>query len=384
MQFEFATATRIIFGTGKVNAIGEIIEGMGDKILIINGAPSNISDKLHGLLDCTGTAIETIRVKGEPTVETIQNAINFARQILANLVIGIGGGSALDTAKATAALLANHGEITDYLEVIGLHKPLTHPSIPLITIPTTAGTGAEVTKNAVIGVPTYHVKVSLRSPYLLPKVAVVDPELTLSVPPEVTAATGLDALTQLIEPFTCNSPNPLTDALCIEGIKRIAQSLTRVYENGEDLEARVDMSIASLFSGLALANAKLGAVHGLAGVIGGEISAPHGAICACLLPLVMQTNVKALATRLPQHQSLRRYTEIGRLLTGRPDATHYDAIQWVKDICKKFNIHSLSKFGLLENQFTSLIEMAMRSSSMQGNPITLFDEELRSILRGSI
>ena len=290
----------------------------------------------------------------------------------------------MDTAKATAGLVTNPGEVTDYLEVVGLNKTLANPPLPLIAIPTTAGTGAEVTRNAVIESVEHHVKVSLRNPYLLPKVALVDPELTKCVPPHITAYTGLDALTQLIEPYTCNHPNPLTDALCKEGITRIAHSLPRAYDDGDDRSAREAMSLASLFSGLALANAKLGAVHGLAGPIGGEIPAHHGAICARLLPEVIEANVNAMRERSPANPALDRYSEIGRLLTGNYSSNAEDTIRWVRDICKHTEIKPLASYGLVEGQFPAIIEKAIKSSSMKGNPITLSVDELRSILGKSL
>ena len=205
-------------------------------------------------------------------------------------VIGFGGGAALDAAKAIAILMTNPGDVTDYLEIIGRGKTLTEPPVPCIAIPTTAGTGSEVTRNSVIASREERVKVSLRSPLMLPKVVVVDPELTYDLPPAITASTGVDALTQLIEPFVCSRANPLTDGLCQEGIERVARSLRRAFESagrGEapaDAAAREDMAVASLFGGLALANAGLGAVHGLAAPLGGMIGAPHGAVCAALLP----------------------------------------------------------------------------------------------------
>jgi alcohol dehydrogenase class IV len=384
MQFEFATAAKIIFGVGKLNSIRGIVDGMGKRILILSGGLVESTERLMDLLDLPGLLSSSMRVSGEPTVEAICKAVDFARQLSANLVIGIGGGSTLDTAKATAALIANPGQVTDYLEVIGQNKPLTNPSMPLIAIPTTAGTGAEVTRNAVIGVPDHHVKVSIRSPYLLPRVALVDPKLTLSVPPEITAFTGFDALTQLIEPFTCGNPNPLTDAICIEGLQHVTRSFIRAYDDSSDLTARSDMALASLFSGLALANAKLGAVHGLAGPIGGEVTAHHGAICAGLLPWVMETNFKALIDRSPNHPSIERYAVIGRLLTGNPQATAESAIQWVKDISSHMNIQALSAHGLAEDRFPTLIGKAKISSSMKGNPVILFDDEIRNILQSSL
>jgi alcohol dehydrogenase class IV len=381
MQFEFSTVTKIIFGAGKLNSIGDLIIGMGDRVLIVSGGPHSNVERLQSLLEKDRVITYCYKSNGEPTVEVIREAVDFARQRTVDFVIGIGGGTALDIAKAVSALVSNPGEVIDYLEVIGQNKPLTNPSIPLIAIPTTAGTGTEVSRNAVIGVPQHHIKVSMRSLYLLPKFALVDPELTLSVPPDITAFTGLDALTQLIEPFTCNRTNPLTDALCIEGIRHLQHSFKRVYADGADLAAREDMSLASLFSGLAMANAKLGAAHGFAGPIGGEIPAHHGVICANLLPWVMQTNVNALTERAPDHPTLARYALIGQILSGNQQASIETGISWVRDICMHMKIQPLSKYGLIEDQFPSLIEKAKISSSMKGNPITLSDDELRNILQ---
>ena len=261
-------------------------------------------------------------------------------------MIGIGGGSALDAAKAIAALLTNAGDLFDYLEVIGRAQPLVHPAAPCIAIPTTAGTGSEVTRNAVLSSPEHRVKVSLRSAYMLPRVALVDPELTYELPPSVTAATGLDALTQLIEPYVSPRANPVTDGMCVEGIRRAARSLRRAVENGRDTSAREDMALASLFGGLALANAGLGAVHGFAGPMGGMFPAPHGAVCAALLPHVMETNLRALRSRAPSSESLSRYSELGPLLTGRTQATADDAVQWIHELVTALHIPRLKSYGI--------------------------------------
>jgi hypothetical protein len=215
------------------------------------------------------------------------------------MVIAIGGGSAIDTGKALAALLTNPGEPLDYLEVIGRGQPLQHPSAPLIAVPTTAGSGAEVTRNAVLASPEHRVKASLRSPFLLPRLALVDPELTLNLPRAITAATGLDALTQLIEPYVSSRANAMTDLYCVDGLRRAAAALPRVWEDGQDREARTAMSWASLLGGMALANAGLGAVHAFAAPMGGMWPAPHGAICAAVLPHAIEVNVEALRRRAP-------------------------------------------------------------------------------------
>jgi alcohol dehydrogenase class IV len=384
IQFEFSTASKIIFGSGSYNSIGKLAHELGTRALIIYGGPQEIMVRAIDLLKVEEVSCASEKINNEPTVDTILTLVESARSLSVNLILGIGGGSAIDSAKATAALLTNPGNITDYLEVVGANKPLLNPAAPLIAVPTTAGTGSEVTKNAVLGAPQYHVKVSLRSPYLLPRIALIDPELTLSLPSPETAFTGLDALTQLIEAYTSNASNPITDALCLEGIQRIARSIYRAHDCSNDILAREDMSIASLFSGIALANAKLGAVHGFAGPLGGELCAPHGAICACLLSHVMETNISALIERIPDHQVLERYMLIGKILTGDPNAKADAGLHWIMDFCLYSKVPPLSTYGLTEENFNTIIENAVNSSSMKGNPITLFKAELRNILQKSL
>jgi alcohol dehydrogenase class IV len=296
------------------------------------------------------------------------------------MVVGLGGGSALDAGKAIAAIMTNEGDLLDYLEVIGRGKPIPMSPAPYIAIPTTSGTGTEVTRNAVLASPEHGVKVSLRSPYMLPRAAIVDPELTHSVPPSVTANTGLDALTQLIEPFVCNRGNPMVDAICREGILRAAGSLRRAFVHGSDSDARESMSLASLFGGLALANAGLGAVHGLAAPLGGLTHAPHGAVCARLLPFVMEANVRALENRAPASPALARYDEIGRLLTGDPKAAAADAIRWVHSVCADLSILPLARHGLTGSDIPVVVTQAQKASSMKANPIPLTDFELTEVL----
>ena len=300
MRFEFATATRILFGPGALQEAALAAATLGRRALVVTGGSVERAAPLLEQLKAQGVEATTFAVAGEPTMATILAGLERAKELACDLVIGLGGGSVLDSGKAIAALLTNGGDPLDYLEVIGRGQALARPAAPYIAIPTTAGTGSEVTRNAVLASPEHRVKVSLRSPLMLPRLAIVDPELTYSLPPSITASTGLDALTQLIEPYVCNSANPLTDALCREGIVRVARSLQRAYEDGKDPTAREDMALASLFGGLALANAKLGAVHGFAGPLGGLFPAPHGAICARLLPSVMKANVRALQARAPE------------------------------------------------------------------------------------
>lgn len=385
MAFEFATANRILFGAGMAQQLPALAAGLGRRALVVVGRRAEAGLSLVTALNQHGLEAELFHVAGEPTTADARAGVQAARALDCDVVIGLGGGSALDLGKAVAALAANPGEVLDYLEVVGRGRPLERAPFPYIAAPTTAGTGSEVTRNAVLASPEHRLKVSLRSPQMLPRVAVVDPELTASAPPAVTAAAGLDALTQLIEPFVSNAANPLTDAVCREGLHRAARSLRRVYQNGQDRAAREDLALASLMGGLALANARLGAVHGCAGPIGGMFPAPHGAICARLLPLVMEANLRALgrATARPA-QALGRYAEVAQLLTDNPNASAADGVAWVRDTCELLEIEPLGKFGLTAEAVPAIVAQARQASSMKGNPVTLLDEELTEILHAAL
>ncbi|HTU48916.1 MAG TPA: iron-containing alcohol dehydrogenase, partial [Bryobacteraceae bacterium] len=317
-------------------------------------------------------------VYGEPTVEMVRQGAQAAREGC-DLVIGFGGGSAIDAAKAIAALATNSGDPLDYLEVVGKGRTIDRNPLPFIAVPTTAGTGAEVTRNAVIGSPEHQVKASLRSPLMLAKIALIDPDLTRDVPPHVTASTGLDTLTQLIEPYVSVRANAMSDLFCVEGLKRVAASLDRVFQNGHDIDARESMSFASLLSGLALANAGLGAVHGFASPLGGMLEAPHGALCAAVLPHATAVNIRALRSRDYHSKALRRYEEIACILTGEADAMPDDGAEWIAAVCGKFAIPNLRHYGLDQGQIPELVAKAARASSMKANALPLTTAELTEI-----
>jgi alcohol dehydrogenase class IV len=380
MEFKFATASRIIFGCGKHHQIGEFASEFGERALLVTGSEPGRLEEVLFSLDSVNIVYETFRIVSEPTIEAILEGIDQAKAFGCEMVVAIGGGSVMDGGKAIAALLVNEGDPLDYLEVIGKGEPLVHPSKPIIAVPTTAGTGSEVTRNAVLASKEHKVKVSLRSPTMLPRIALVDPELTCSLPPNLTASTGMDALTQVLEPYVSKMSNSFVDILCREGMRLATRSLEKAYENGHNLAAREDMAFTSLLGGMALANAKLGAVHGFAGSLGGMIPAPHGAICARLLPYVMEMNIRALMSRTPDCPALGRYHEIGVILTGRESATMMDGVDWVIDLCEKFKIRPLRDFGLDKGQFPEVVGKASRSSSMKGNPIILTERELEEIL----
>ena len=384
MRFEFATATRIVFGPGTIQDVGPRAAEMGRRAFVVTGRSRERAAPLVEQLQGQGVKCTTFTVFEEPTTAMASEGVQQARQAGCDLVVAIGGGSVIDTGKVVAALLTNRGHLMDYLEVIGGGQHLTNTPVPYIAIPTTAGTGAEVTRNAVLRSPEQHVKVSMRSASMLPRLAVVDPELTHSMPPAVTASTGLDAITQLMEAYASDQSNPLTDGICREGLRRAARSLHRAYEDGSNRDAREGMSVASLFGGLALANAKLGAVHGFAGPLGGMLAAPHGVICARLLPYVMEANIRALHSRAPGSPALARYDEVAQILAGTAAAGATDGIAWVQDLCGALRVASLGEFGLKETDLPAVVEMSKTASSMKGNPITLIDKELTEILRKAI
>lgn len=384
MKFEFATAGRIVFGAGVIRQAGALAAGLGTRALVVGGRDQGRLAPLIELLRSAGVSSVTFAVAGEPTVDTAVAGADLARAEGCDLVVAMGGGSALDAGKAVAALAANPGDPLDYLEVVGRGLPLTAPPLPCVAIPTTAGTGSEVTRNAVLGVPAEGVKVSLRSPLMLPRVALVDPELTHSLPPEVTAATGMDALTQCLEPFVSPAATPLTDGLCREGLARAARSLRRAVQHGDDAAAREEMAVASLCGGLALANARLGAVHGFAAPIGGMFPAPHGAVCARLLGPVMAANLGALRERSPDSPALERYAEATRLLTGNPSAPPELAAVGALALADELGIPGLAAYGITLEVIPEIAARARRASSMQGNPVALTDEELEGVLRAAL
>jgi alcohol dehydrogenase class IV len=376
--FDFATAGRIMVGAGRAAELPGLLAGLGSRVLVCTGADPA---RHAGLLADLGRPVAVFPVAGEPTVDLARAAVAAAREHGADVIVAIGGGSVIDTAKAVAMLLGNGGDPLDYLEVVGAGRPITRPAAPWVAVPTTAGTGAEVTANAVLAVPAHHLKASLRSALMIPKVALVDPLLTLSCPPAVTAASGLDALTQCLEPFVSVRATPLTDGLAREGLRRAGAALRTAYADGQDPQARTDMALCSLLGGMALANAKLGAVHGLAGVIGGTADVPHGIACATVLAPVVEANVRALRAKPPSDRDpLGRYTEAARLLTNDSAASVEDGLAWIRETLALLKVPGLAAFGLGPQQAGDIAAKALTSSSMQGNPVALTLDDLEAIL----
>ncbi|HUQ83590.1 MAG TPA: iron-containing alcohol dehydrogenase [Gemmatimonadaceae bacterium] len=382
MNFEFAAPGRIIFGEGRVTDAAKIAAGMGSRALVVEGK-SGRGEPLAAQLREHGIPTTTFRIASEPTISLVEQGRSLARDERCDVVLALGGGSVIDAGKAIAALLTNDGPTRDYLEVAGKGRALTNHPAPYIAIPTTAGTGAEVTRNAVLMAEEAQVKVSLRSPLMIPAVALVDPELTYSLPPDVTASTGLDALTQCIEPFVSPNASPPSDAVAREGIRRAAGALRRAFRDGADVDARCDMALASVCGGLALANAKLGAVHGFASPLGGMFPIPHGVACARLLAPVAAINVRALRARAASSPALERYAEVARIVTGRTDAKAEDAAAWLDALVEELCVPRLSSYGVTEVDVARVTAAARQASSMQGNPIVLTDDELAEALRSS-
>jgi alcohol dehydrogenase class IV len=384
VQFDFATAGRIIFRAGAVQECRKVLPEFGKRAALITGTGSAQPDIVISILRELGMDWEQIAVAGEPTIDFIQSAVARTREAQCDFVVAIGGGSVLDSGKALGALLANPGEVLDYLEVVGKNQPLRQPGLPCVAIPTTAGTGSEVTRNAVLALPEQQVKVSLRSAWMLPRVALVDPELTYSMPPALTASTGMDALIQVFEPFVSPRANAMTDLFCREGMARAARSLLTAYTDGQNAAAREDMAFASLLGGLALANAGLGAVHGFAAPLGGMFAAPHGAICAALFPAVTLVNIRALRQRQPDNPVLERYREAARILTGQPAAGVDDAPRVIQEMVAAMRIPGLGSYGLDSAAIATIVERAAQASSMKANPIALTGAELVEILERSL
>jgi alcohol dehydrogenase class IV len=383
VTFDLAFPQRILFGEGRLAEAGALAAGRGTRALVVEGRGGR-AEPLHALLRESDVPTARVAIAGEPTTTLVEHGAAHAIAEHCDVVVALGGGSVIDAAKAIAALITNRDPILDYLEVVGKGRPITERPAPLIAIPTTAGTGAEVTRNAVLMVEEERVKVSLRSPLMLPIVALIDPVLTYTVPPAVTASTGLDALTQCIEPFVTPMANPITDSVAREGMRRAAGALLRAFRHGNDVDARRDMAIASLCGGLALANAKLGAVHGFAAPLGGMFPVPHGVACASLLPAVVETNVRALRARAPDSPALERYDEVARTLTGRPGARAEDGAAWLRALVEELQIPKLATYGVSTDDIGRVVDKARKASSMRGNPIELTDGELREVLTSAI
>jgi alcohol dehydrogenase class IV len=391
MRYEFAAAQRIVVGPGSGAELADLVAAIGGRGLLVQGHGATTrggpAAHLAGRLHERELIVTTFSAAREPQVADVEEGARLARANGCDIVIGIGGGSVLDTAKAIAALATNRGGALDYLEVVGAGKPLEQPALPIVAVPTTAGTGSEVTRNAVVGAPERGAKASMRHATMLPRLALVDSTLTHDVPPGVTASSGLDALTQLFEAFVSRRAQPITDGLCLEGLARAAWALRRAFRDPEDADAREAMSTAALLSGLALANAGLGAVHGIAAPLCGSYPVPHGVACAALLPSVTAVNIRALRRRSPSDPALDRYARVAEVLLGRSGAEAQpldNLAPALRELVGELGIPRLAAYGLTAAGVPELAAKAGRASSTRANPIDLEPAELEEAIGAAV
>jgi alcohol dehydrogenase class IV len=359
MRYEFVSVPRVVFGRGEAGRVREIVGGLGSRALVVHNGP--VPGFVEGVM---------VRQRGEPRVGDVDGAVEVARAEGCDVVVGVGGGSAIDVAKAAAGLVTNGGSAADYMEVVGKGLKITRPALPWVAVPVTAGTGAEVTRNAVVGMPERKFKASIRSEHLMARVAVVDPELGVGVSRDVTAASGMDALCQCIEAYVSKGATPMTDGVAMEGVRLARRWLKRAVEQGEDVAAREGMAQAALMSGVALTNAGLGAVHGFAAPLGANFPVPHGVVCAALLVGLMRANMEE-ASRVGKGDVVGRYERIG-------------GVGWVEELVGDMGIPKLREFGMGQGDAAEMVELAKRASSMRFNPVELPDEVLMRVLGEAI
>jgi alcohol dehydrogenase len=380
--FSIARLPRIVFGDGVLDTLPDEVAAFGRKVLIVTGARSFHASphwqRLTGGLEDKGIAWEHFAVTGEPSPDMVDEAAARFRRTGIEAALGIGGGSALDTAKALAGLIPIESSVMDFLEGVGPELPYRGPALPFIAAPTTAGTGSEATKNAVLGRSGPDgFKKSFRHEMLVARVAVVDPTLLATCPKAVMAADGLDAFTQLLEAYVSLKANPMTDALAWSGLEAFAEGFFAAYEGeGEIAErGRRRLAYASLVSGICLAQTGLGSVHGMAPPLGAMFGIPHGLACGTLVAEATDVNLKALKARKPDSPALAKYAAVGRLLAGREGGL----VELLRDWTEKLRLQRLSDFGVTEADFPR-IAAGSRGSSMKTNPLVLEDAEIVEVL----
>ncbi len=377
MQFSLTAPAKLEFGRGKAALVAPAAVKMGQRVLLVRGRSAVWADTLHADLTVAGCTVTVVYGQGEPDLPLVLDLLGQVRGQGADVVIGVGGGSVLDLAKALAALVPAPADPMRYLEVVGEGKPLEAAPLPFIAVPTTAGTGAEVTKNAVIGIPEHSRKVSLRDDRMMARLAVVDPALTDGCPRGVTLASGLDAVVQVIEPYLSCKATVLTDALCRDAIPRGLSALNRLMQ-GEDPQARDDMALCSLYGGLALANAGLGAVHGVAGILGGVTGWPHGLICGRFLVPVLRDHATAPDLPLDTENRLQEVRQwIADAMGGSPDLAFETLENWIEDA----GLPRFSTMGGSQTDEIFIANGAAVSSSMKGNPVVVPADRLAKLVK---
>ncbi|HDZ39289.1 MAG TPA: iron-containing alcohol dehydrogenase [Marinobacter sp.] len=375
--FSLATPTEITFGRGHIAQLNDRAKKLGARVLIVHGKnPDRLSDVFESLK--TVDIVQTLSIEKEPDLKTLIAAIDQGKSLGIDLVIGIGGGSVMDSAKVLAAMLPSQSDLISHLEVVGSGLPLSAKRLPLILVPTTSGTGAEVTRNAVIDIPEAQRKVSLRDNQLLPDLALVDPALTDNCPRQVSLHSGLDAITQVIEPYVSSRSNPFTDMLCREAIPKGLLALKQLMIQ-ESEDARDSLAQVSLFGGLALANSGLGVVHGIAGPLGGLCGAPHGAICGALLP----AGIAANRDNVVDAEHIARIKQVIDWIADVFETSRDDALPRFHQWISQNGLPGLASIGVTEEHIISASQSAAGSSSMKANPVVLSTASIENIMRQS-
>lgn len=376
--FSLLTPNEIVFGRGQISQLNDRAAKLGARALIVHGSnPGRLAGMFESLTDID--IVQTLSVEKEPDLNMLMAAIEQGKALGVDLVLGVGGGSVMDSAKVLAAMLPAQTELMSHLEVIGDGLPLAAKRLPLILVPTTSGTGAEVTRNAVIDIPQAQRKVSLRDKGLLPDLALVDPALTDNSPRSVTLHSGLDAVTQVIEPYLSSRATLFTDILCKEAIPKGLRALKQLMD-GESREARDDMAQVSLFGGLALANSGLGVVHGIAGPLGGLCGAPHGAICGALLP----AGIAANRDKVVDAEQKARINQVIGWIAEVFEVSTDNALPTFRQWIVESGLTGLASMGVTDEHILSVSKSAASSSSMKANPITLSTETVANVMRESL
>ncbi len=383
-SFSFTTSSQIIFKSKAIFDLKIHIPKFGSKVFLVTNKTFSVNNPVEKILDENNIRYTNFVVHGEPTEELVSSGVNQYKQSSAEMVVAIGGGSVLDTGKAIAMLAANGGTVMDYIEVVGKGIPITKPSVPLIAIPTTSGTGSEVTRNAVISIPELKTKASIRNDLMFPKLALIDPELTLSLPEGISAYTGLDALTQVIEPYFSLKANRFIDALCLDAIHIGYDALPVVYSDPNHLEARTAMSYTSLIGGIALTNAGLGAVHGFAAALGGMYGIPHGIICGRLLAPVLEANWAIVEQDEQKVQLKEKFHILSGILNCHGKEAVDEMIYKLYKLRNDLGIPSLGKFGINKADIEEIVKKTAASSSYKGNPVLLPNVILMDIVEKNI
>jgi alcohol dehydrogenase class IV len=378
-MFQFMTTAKVVFGEGALNSSLSIINQYGYSVLLVTGKKMDRAQPIIAYLNSQKMRYQHVSISGEPNITMIEETAVVGRRFKPDMVVAIGGGSAIDMGKALAAIIPNQGDVYDYVEVVGRSVPLKSKPLPFIAIPSTASTGSEVTNKAVLRSGQDKVKVSLRSPDILPDVAIVDPTLTYDTSATISSRGALETFTHLMESYVCGEPNPLTDMVCEEGLRRLSSAIVPGCKNN-DYNARADLSFSAMLGGMAISNAKLGAAHGLASSLGGKLEAPHSVITARLAPFVMEENIKA-AQEMGRNDILNRYRTIAKIITQNTNADYLDGVAWVQMMLERLALPNLGEFGICKMSFSRVAQDALQSVSIKGNPLPLNEERLIFILK---